>query len=582
MGSAVGRHEAVVSAPVLFREGMEREKILAISRLVISLICLVALSWSAASYVAVARLILLLYVLHSLAIVIVVLVGRPLGGSLATLIHAFDVVWPSLIFLISGQAFLLFAFALVSAAYRWRARETLLTAVATALVLSSACLFGYSSMGSRLHLPKEPLRADTLAVWILGILVLGGLLGFLADQERREDDASSAAKWILENLHPEAGIEENLQDVLLAFARILDASRIVLLLKDLASGRVVEWEMRRGGVRGGLLQRRRIPPLEADRYLGAISGNSWSVVRSNAGPSTDLIVLNDQGRRLRASSSPIPADNLWDEPFGALWAADLRLGKQWTGRVFLLDGHCSADGESSLRFFQRLVDEVSPAVYNTYLWWRARTRARAVERRRIARDLHDGVIQTLIAMQMDLDVLRRQSEGRGVGAADAVAKIQSLIRQEVRKLREEIQQLGTDSPGPSLGAALTEMVEGFQRETGIAATLACDVGAERVPSHVSRELVNIVQEALCNVRRHSGARKVEVRLASKRDSWQVIIQDDGHGFDFTGRLSQSELRATHKGPRVIQERVHCVNGELAIESYPDRGARLEISLACNG
>lgn len=91
----------------------------------------------------------------------------------------------------------------------------------------------------------------------------------------------------------------------------------------------------------------------------------------------------------------------------------------------------------------------------------------------------------------------------------------------------------------------------------------------------------IVQEALCNVRKHSGARKVEVRLGSNRDSWQVVIQDDGHGFDFSGRLSQTELRARHKGPRVIQERVHCVNGELAIESYPDRGARLEIRLACN-
>jgi len=582
MSSAVGRHETVVSAPVLFREGVEREKILAISRLVISLICLVALSSSAENYLAVARLIPFLYVLHSLAIVIVVFVRRPVDASVATLIHAFDVVWPSLIFLLSGQAFLPFAFAPVAAAYRWRARETLLTAVATALVLSSACFSTYSSVGSRLRLPKEPLRADTLAVWVVGILVLGGLMGFLADHERREDDASTAAKWILENLHPEAGIEENLQDVLLAFARILGASSIALLLKDLASGRVVEWRVRRSGIRAGLLQRRHIPPLDADRYLRAISGNSWSLVRSTTGPGAGLIALNDQGRRLKASSCPISTDNLWDEPFDTLWAVDLRLGKQWTGRVFLLDGHCSADGESSLRFFQRLVDEVAPNVYNCYLWWRARTRARAIERKRIARDLHDGVIQTLIAMQMDLDVLRRQNEGRGPGAADAVTKIQSLIHQEVRKLREEIQQLGSDSPQPSLRASLTEIVEEFQRETGIAATLACDVRAELVPSHVSRELVNIVQEALCNVRKHSGARKVEVRLASKRDSWQVVIQDDGHGFDFTGRLSESELRATHKGPRVIQERVRCVNGELAIESYPDRGARLEIRLACNG
>lgn len=580
MSSAVERHETIVSAPALFREGMEREKILAISRLVISLICLVALSSLGTSSHAVARLIPFLYVLYSLAIVIVVFVGRPLHASFVAFVHAFDVIWPSLIFLLSGQAFLLFAFALVAAAYRWRARQTLLTAVATALSLSSACLFGYSSLSLRLHLPKEPLRADTLAVWILGLLVLAGLLGFLADQERREDDASATAKSILENLHPEAGIEENLQDVLSAFVRTFDASRIVLLLKDLATGRVAEWQVRRSGARLGLQQRRRIPSIEAGPYLQEISGNSWSL-RSNPGQGAELIVLNRHGRRLKASSCPFPSDNLWDEPFGTLWAADLQVGKQWTGRVFLLDGSCSADRESSLRFFQRLVDELTPAVYNTYLWWRVRTRARAIERKRIARDLHDGVIQTLIAMQLDLDVLRRQSEGRGFAAADAVAKIQTLIRQEVRKLREEIEQLGSDSPRPSLRTSLTDIVEAFQHETGIAATLVCDVRADTVPSHVARELANIVQEALCNVRKHSGARKVEVRVASKRDSWQVVIQDDGHGFDFTGRLSQTELRATHKGPRVIQERVHSVNGELAIESYPDRGARLEISLACN-
>ena len=582
MISAVGRHETVVPAPVLFRESTEREKILAISRLVISLICLVALSSSAQSDVAVARLIPFLYVLHSLAIVIGVFVGRPLATLFVAFIHACDVVWPSLIFLLSGQTFLLFAFALVAAAYRWRARQTLLTAVATALVLSSACLFGYSSIGSRLHLPKEPLRAETLAVWILGILVLAGLLGFLADQERREDDASATAKLILENLHPEAGIEENLQEVLLAIARLFDASGMVLLLRDLASGRVVEREVRRSGARGGVQQRRRIAPLEADRYLREISGNSWSLRRSDAGQGADLIVLNHQGRRLKANSSPVLPDNLWDQPFDTLWAADLQAGKQWTGRVFLLDGHCSADGESCLRFFQRLVNEVSPAVYNAYLWWRVRTRARAIERKRIARDLHDGVIQTLIAMQMDLDMLGRQSDARGYGTAEAVAKIQALIRQEVRKLREEIQQLGSDSPRLNLRASLTNIVEAFQLETGIAATLACDARAELVPSHVSHELVNIVQEALCNVRKHSGARKVEVRLGLNRGSWQVVIQDDGHGFDFTGRLSQTELRATHRGPRVIQERVHCVNGELAIESYPDRGARLEIRLASNG
>jgi two-component system nitrate/nitrite sensor histidine kinase NarX len=91
-------------------------------------------------------------------------------------------------------------------------------------------------------------------------------------------------------------------------------------------------------------------------------------------------------------------------------------------------------------------------------------------------------------------------------------------------------------------------------------------------------LARIVQEALVNVRKHSQARKVLVRLFSGDSQWRLTIEDDGQGFGFSGRLSQAELDETHAGPVVIKERVRLIDGELTIESNPGHGSRLEITV----
>jgi two-component system nitrate/nitrite sensor histidine kinase NarX len=121
-------------------------------------------------------------------------------------------------------------------------------------------------------------------------------------------------------------------------------------------------------------------------------------------------------------------------------------------------------------------------------------------------------------------------------------------------------------------------VERFQRETGITARFSSDLEAPDMPQPVCRELTRIVQEGLVNVRKHSHAHAVLVRLSAADGRWTLVIEDDGSGFPFSGRLSQTELDALGRGPLVIKERVRVIAGELAIESTPGRGSRLEISV----
>ena len=94
-----------------------------------------------------------------------------------------------------------------------------------------------------------------------------------------------------------------------------------------------------------------------------------------------------------------------------------------------------------LRFLQELVRQIGPAVYNVYLLRRLRLRAGALERARFARELHDGAVQSLIAVEMQVDVLRRQSATRAEVVPEELGRIQGLLREEVLKLRELMQQM---------------------------------------------------------------------------------------------------------------------------------------------
>jgi two-component system, NarL family, nitrate/nitrite sensor histidine kinase NarX len=129
---------------------------------------------------------------------------------------------------------------------------------------------------------------------------------------------------------------------------------------------------------------------------------------------------------------------------------------------------------------------------------------------------------------------------------------------------------------------LNDTVERFQRETGIAARFVTDIEELDMPQRVCREILRIVQEGLVNVRKHSGARHVLVRLGSGSRAWNLSVEDDGKGFPFTGRYDQRRMEEDGKGPTIIKERVRLIAGELTVESTPGQGSRLEVTVPRNG
>ncbi len=521
-------------------------------------------------------------------------------ASFRLLVHAADVIWPALISVFAaGQAnpfFLFFVFVLAAAAYRWGLWETVGTAASAVLLLwveSFAFYMGLldwvSGLLSRYHLP--PLRIDVsdfepkrLFMRSIYLLVMGLLLGYLAEQQKQLRAEKAVIARILGKARVDAGLTGTLQEIVAELLRMYGAKKAILASREAYNQRVFVGEMLSQNNSPSTF--RWLDTLAADRetYLYDSPAETSYIWRSDwdGAGHFDFLGLDAEGARYGSSSSEFPDRLAQRHEFGNLITVSFNFGREWWGRIFLLDLSLTGEIEEELRFLQELVHQVGPAVYNVYLLRRLRLRAGAVERARFARELHDGAVQSLIAVEMQVDVLRRQS-GKSETGSEAVTselgRIQGLLREEVLKLRELMQQMKSlDVDSRRLLGFLADTVERFQRETGISARFLTDLDDLDMPQPVCREVARIVQEGLVNVRKHSRAHQVLVRLGSSNDKWNLVIEDDGRGFPFAGRLSHLELDAVGRGPLVIKERVRLIEGELTVESIPDRGSRLEINV----
>src|SRR5262249_6268091 len=188
-----------------------------------------------------------------------------------------------------------------------------------------------------------------------------------------------------------------------------------------------------------------------------------------------------------------------------------------------------------------------------------------------------GGIECVMGLGVQGSALRRGATA-SPPMAEELGRVQQMLRQEVLNLRELMRQMRPLDLDPrQLPEFLAESVDKFRRETGIAASFVSELREIALPPRICTELARIAQEALVNVRRHSGAANVVLRLSLENGAGRLVVDDDGRGFDFSGRMSQSELDAARKGPVIIKERVRSIGGQIAIESTPGRGARLEIS-----
>jgi signal transduction histidine kinase len=583
-------------APLGPGEIRRTERWLATARVSLALASLVAIWMDPAEipYSVWAYGILAFYIIQGVFIIVFLRWRQESTPSFRLLVHSADVIWPAVISAFAlgqGDPFsLFFVFVLAAAAYRWGLWETAGTAVAAVLLLWLESFSFHLGLvrwvnGLRLHLPflqvnTADFEPKHLFMRSAYLLVLGFLLGYLAEQQKQLRAEKAVIARTLGKARVEVGLSGTIGDIAGELLSMYGAKQLVIASQETTNYRVFVGELRPLEDDASF---RWVDPSSNDRetYLYESPAVTCYARRSRNRETGDfsLLGLDREGSRVRDLTPEFLGHLRKKYDFRSLMTVSFMFGREWSGRIFLLDPSLAGDTEEELRFLEELVRQVGPAVYNVLLLRRLRLRAGAVERARFARELHDGAVQSLIAVEMQVDVLRRQSPGKPGLVTEELGRIQGLLREEVLKLRELMQQMKTlDVDSKKLLGLLSDAVERFQRETGISARFLSDLDKLNMPQPVCRELARIVQEALVNVRKHSQARQVLVRLGSRNGVWHVLIEDDGRGFPFTGRLSQAELDRLGKGPLVIKERVRLIDGELTIESNPGLGSRLEITV----
>jgi two-component system, NarL family, sensor histidine kinase DevS len=187
-----------------------------------------------------------------------------------------------------------------------------------------------------------------------------------------------------------------------------------------------------------------------------------------------------------------------------------------------------------------------------------------IERRRLARELHDETGQALTSVLLGLKAVERADD-----VPTALAELRELVvatLQDVRRLAVELRPKALDDFG--LGVALERLVETFKEATGIAVEFESRLGEQRLPSEVETTLYRIVQESLTNVAKHAGAQRVSILLVRRPGVVSVLVEDDGHGF------TEEDERTGGIGLSGMRERLALLDGRLTVESGRGTGTSL--------
>ncbi len=192
------------------------------------------------------------------------------------------------------------------------------------------------------------------------------------------------------------------------------------------------------------------------------------------------------------------------------------------------------------------------------------------ERARWARELHDSILQGLASRRVLLSSELKRGAGPGLEAAVAEA-LEDMGRDidELRSLITELRPATLDQLG--LSAALEDLVERFGHGAEIEVVADLSIGAERLDPELETAVYRLVQESLTNIAKHAGANGVTLQVSAGEGRLDVLISDDGRGFDLMDERGGFGLAG-------MRERVELTGGELQIESKPGAGTRVMASV----
>jgi signal transduction histidine kinase len=262
-------------------------------------------------------------------------------------------------------------------------------------------------------------------------------------------------------------------------------------------------------------------------------------------------------------------------------AIPLMAESQTTGVLVLASR--SAFTSSQHAFLQVAAGMMALIISNSQLYTKLERQAVLEERNRLAREVHDGLAQSLgflnFKMQhIDRLLSREQWEAVRQGLQEMRASLGDLYN-EVRLTIQDLRW------SPEAGLGLVEQIQhyvaGFQDRTGLEVSLAIE-GEPNLSPRDEIHLFRIVQEALTNVHKHAQAHQVRIRLCAGPAGANLEVEDDGVGLPATNNPEETTPSGVpgHFGLRIMRERAEAMGGQLFVQSLPGHGTRLQVVVNC--
>jgi signal transduction histidine kinase len=506
-----------------------------------------------------------------LAIVVAFIVWRthPLPAGIGTATHVVDLlIFSVLLFLTEGPTspfFLYFVFSMMTATIRWGWRGSLITAAVVIPVF-----LGLGAYGA-LWLKDPTFEVNRFIVRTVYMCVAAGLLAYLgAHEERFRTRLIELAGWsrrLPRKLVPAIGAS------LARAVADLGAERAILLWTEHTSrgSRMAEWsdgELRTWDAPGMDPYSWVSPQLIDDDFL------SWDAQAHDARVLVAAPIAPQERR-----GTPIPLDLAKRFAMRSVLALNIS-GEFVRGRLFLLEVDPLTPDTLTLGAIvgRQIGDSLDDALHAREN--EATTATTALTR--IARDLHDGVCQSLTGAELRLTRIELLWDADSNTARRELLDVRRYLSDEQRSLRFFIAGLRSspmwlDDTVQSLPAYLEDLSRRAQAVWGVQVNVNLQPPERELPAKLAREIAAVVQEAITNSARHGGASIINVTLGGTDDLIRFVIIDDGRGFPFKGFYTYDDLVARRMGPLTLKERLHALGGTVSIDSR-ETGAELIIEI----
>jgi signal transduction histidine kinase len=440
------------------------------------------------------------------------------------------------------------------------------------VITVAAALIAYTALAfyGLPFLPAPAFQVNVFIIRIVYLVTMAVLLGnFGALQQRSHSEVVGLASW---PRRVSRDPREVVSEVLFQSAKLVDAPRVVLIWEDPVESRVniawlahdeLRWVQEPEGTYGTLVR----PPYER----AIIQASDASIDEGS------VVALTDGGFRYRR-----------DRPLNEVLRARFNMTavQAWPLSGELIQGRLFALDKDRMRIDDLVMGELVARLAvsrldSLYLIERLQDAAALETRVRVARDLHDSLLQAQTCAALQLLVARRLLDNDPVAGRARLEEVQRMLergeldmRMFIRRLRPEEKK--TTAGYSTLGDRLEVLKKRITREWDVKVVLRAQ-GADLLPAGISEDVYRLAQEGALNAARHADPSVIKIDLTVEEDRLRLGIADDGQGFPLQGTYDLAALNAINQGPLTLRERVAALRGDLMLRSN-ETGTQILITL----